>query len=94
MQPTSRQRAQWSRIAELGCAVCGNPQVEIHHCGTGGGGRKNHDYVIGLCYYHHRGAEGIDGRTSGHPISKRTWQEKYGTEAELHAKVMQALEMP
>ena len=84
MNPTKAQRARWSRIAEFGCMICGSP-AEIHHCFTGGGGRKNHDKVIPLCPEHHRGAQGIDGRHFG--MSKKKWQTIYGTEQELLDKL-------
>lgn len=81
--PTVAQRRRWSAIAELGCIVAGLTPCEgrltIHHCGTGGGGRKNHDKVIGLCWGHHLGPQGIDGKR----ISKRQWQYEYYTETVL-----------
>lgn len=86
-QPTKKQRERWSKIAELGCIICGG-QAELHHCGTGFGGRKNHDYVIPLCYEHHRGAYGIDGRQK---LSKKQWQKIHGSERSLHEKVKQLL---
>lgn len=73
-------------IAELGCIVgpsthCAG-RTTIHHCGTGAGGRKDHDKVIGLCWGHHLGPEGIDGQR----MSKRAWQAKYGQETALLEK--------
>lgn len=56
--PTKSQRARWERIRELGCSVCLMPAA-IHHCETGGGGRKDHDKVAALCYIHHQGERGI-----------------------------------
>lgn len=87
-RPTAAQRRMWNQIAALGCILCGRP-AEIHHCGTGGGGRKNHDYVIPLCPEHHRGVDGIDGGT----MSKRNWQQVYGSERELHEKTLKMLAM-
>lgn len=78
MTPTKKQRERWSKIASLGCIICASPD-EIHHCFTGAGGRKNHDKVIPLCPEHHRGKNGIDGRH----LSKRQWQDIYGSEQEL-----------
>jgi hypothetical protein len=81
-KPTAAQRRRWSKLVELGCMArrgdvpCGSP-AEIHHCGTGAGGRKDHDKVIPLCPYHHRGAEGI------HTLSRNVWQGIYGTENHL-----------
>lgn len=89
--PTKIQRDMWSKIADLGCIVCGNSQVEIHHCGTGGGGRKNHDFVIGLCFYHHRGEMGIDRKSGTNCLSKRKWQEVFGGERALFNKTMEMI---
>lgn len=75
-KPTEAQRERWERIRSLGCIVCG-VMAEIHHCFTGAGGRKNHDKVIPLCHYHHRGGAGI------HSIGRKTWQELFGKEQEL-----------
>lgn len=80
--PTSAQNRRWDKIRCLGCLVCG-AQATIHHLYTGAGGRKNHDRVAPLCWIHHIGPEGIDGRK----LSKRQWQEKYLTEHEMEARV-------
>jgi hypothetical protein len=74
--PTKAQREHWSRVAAAGCMVCGMPP-EIHHCFTGGGGRKNHDLVIGLCHLHHRGKLGI------HFMGRKKWQPLFGYEKDL-----------
>lgn len=82
--PTKAQRLEWGKIAALGCIAplmigrC-NQAATIHHCGTGAGGRKDHDFVIGLCHEHHMGKFGID---SGN-FSKRGWQTVYDTEENL-----------
>lgn len=89
--PTAAQRRRWGIIAELGCVVAGSSpcegRVTIHHCGTGAGGRKDHDKVVGLCWGHHLGRQGIDGQH----MSKRQWQEKYGTETILLKRTKQLL---
>ncbi len=74
-----------ARVAALGCIVkgCCAQQVTIHHCGTYMGGGRNHKRVLPLCWEHHLGAEGIDGKR----MSKREWEAKYGTEEELLARV-------
>jgi hypothetical protein len=81
--PTKKQREYWERVRELGCMAnnCGADNPEIHHCGTGMGGRKNHDNVVGLCYLHHRGTLGI------HTLSRRRFQPVYGYEHDMLAKV-------
>lgn len=82
-QPTRQDRTRWAIIASLGCIVgpvrsCAG-RITIQHCGTGAGGRKDHAKVIPLCWEHHLGKEGIDGKR----MSKRAWQEKYGAEITL-----------
>lgn len=76
-KPTQAQYKIWAEQKENGCSVddCRNGyMLETHHCDTGAGKRKDHDKTICLCYYHHRGAEGI------HTIGRKEWQRKYGTE--------------
>ena len=75
--PTKAQRARWEQIVGYGCMICRN-HAAIHHALTGGGGRKDHDKVLPLCYYHHQGKAGI------HTLSRRVWEQRFGaTEAEL-----------
>lgn len=91
--PSADDRRHWGRVAELGCRArgCGDMyHTTIHHCGTRRGGRKNHKKVIGLCWEHHLGAEGIDGKR----ISTKEWERRYGTEGELLEEVNQLLGMP
>lgn len=78
------------RVAALGCIVCRNLRLglgltpaTIHHCGTHMGGGRNHMRVLPLCHEHHQGKEGIDGKH----MSKRAWQEKYGTEDQLLGQI-------
>lgn len=91
-RPATRQeRLRWELIRALGCILnlkleCYG-STEIHHCGTGAGGRKNHKKVIPLCYGHHRGHNGIDGNA----ISKRAWQARYGSEEKLLKRVERRL---
>lgn len=94
-QPSTAQRAQWSKVAELGCILnhmgiahdCYG-RTTIHHCGTGGGSRKDHDQVVPLCENMHTGPHGIDGRRS---FSKRGWQQAYATEEAMLYAVDQLL---
>ena len=79
-QPTKAQRKRWEQIRALGCIVCQSYSAEIHHCFTGGGGRKDHDKVIPLCIPHHTGIDGIHR-------SRKRFAENYGTEQELLDKV-------
>ena len=44
------------------CYICGRYDTEIHHIFFGIGNRKLSDkygLVVGLCYNHHRGNEGV-----------------------------------
>lgn len=80
-----------SSVASLGCIIgdigcCG--RITIHHCGTGIGRKKDHLKTIPLCWMHHLGKLGVDGKV----ISKRAWQAKYGTETELLEKVRRLLD--
>ncbi len=78
--PTKAQQKRWTNIRLLGCIICGGV-VEIHHCGTGAGGRKDHSKTIGLCFHHHSGLWfGI------HSVGREKWQLMFGTENELLAK--------
>lgn len=89
--PTEAQRKRWQKLVSLGCILsrlgitheC-RGRVTIHHCHTGGGGRKDHDLVVPLCANMHTGPGGIDGRQE---FSKRSWQEKYCTEDAMLAEV-------
>jgi len=80
--PTAEQKRHFAKIVEHGCIICRAP-AEVHHCFTGAGGRKNHDLVIPLCFFHHR--NGTFDRPSIHPWRKR-FEEMYGTEQELLEK--------
>ena len=47
-------------------------------------GMKDKD-MIPLCYIHHQGKLGI------HTIGKKTWEERYGTQRELHQRLQEEL---
>lgn len=94
-EPTAAQRARWERLRELGCVLsqlkpehrC-RTRPTIHHCFTGGGGRKNHDLVVCLCEEMHTGPNGIDGRQN---YSKISWQDAFVTEVQMlnHTDLME-----
>lgn len=89
---TKSERLHMERVAGLPCAVsnqecAGRPTV--HHCLTGMGRRKNHFDTICLCFRHHLGDLGIDGKRMG----KRVWEQRYSTEEQLLAKTREALGM-
>lgn len=90
---SASDRRHWEKVKELGCVArgCGaQHNITRHHCGTRGGGRKDHKKVIPLCWYHHLGEEGIDGKV----ICTKKWEARYGTEIELLARVAELLAMP
>ena len=91
---TKTERAHIIRVARLGCLACTKlghftPQAEIHHVrmGNGIGQRASHFDVLPLCHVHHR--------TGGHGVAfhagQRTWEAKFGTEAELLAQVRELM---
>lgn len=86
--PNAAERRHWDRVLQVPCiagpAGC-KGRLMIHHCGTGAGGRKDHMKVLPLCYGHHQGPDGIDGREHG--MSKKKWQAIHGTEDELLEKL-------
>jgi len=73
------------KVAALGCIICGNNQVVIHHITTarGFGGRASHYEVLPLCVRHHDGGEHGVAVHAG----VKTWEEKFGTQKELLEKV-------
>lgn len=84
------KKIHYRKIAELGCCICGQP-AEIHHI-TGivhrGLGSKSHwTQVIPLCVNHHRA-----GKYAVHGGVK-TFEERYGTQEELLAKVLLDLKL-
>lgn len=83
-RPADAERAYWSRVSALGCIVGPDGclgRTTIHHCGTGGGGRKDHRKVIGLCWEHHLGDSGVNSLSG--KMSRREWESLHGTEEEL-----------
>ena len=84
--PTKAQKTRWDKVASIGCIIDGCSETpSIHHAKTGGGGRKDHDKILPLCWKHHQGQAGI------HTLGRRTWQDLFGTEQELLDKVASLL---
>ena len=74
----------------LGCILKNDEcrgRTTVQHCGTGMGRQKDHDAVIALCWRHHLGDLGIDGKV----ISKPEWEQRYGTEESLLARTRELL---
>jgi hypothetical protein len=83
-------RAKYDRLASHGCLCCyldgnaGTP-AEIHHIRAGtGAGRRSED-CLPLCPPHHRGTD--HPRTPSIHLAKRVFIDRYGTEAELLARM-------
>ena len=80
------------KMVEFGCVVCrwyceenDLPPCNIHHIRDKTGmGMKDAD-MIPLCHTHHQGKLGI------HQIGKETWEKRYGTQRELHQRLMEEL---
>ncbi len=81
-----------SRICDLGCIVC------LTHLDTFSPGVPHHPLIDGrasqdteticLCPAHHQtGGNGVAFHTTG----RKTWEAKYGTEADLHLKTRELL---
>lgn len=84
--PTPSQKNHWTKVAELGCILTGQP-AEIAHCHGGSvnllgpkwrpgwGQRQNHWLVIPLGWRLHRGKEGLDTWADG----VVAWEAKWAT---------------
>jgi hypothetical protein len=83
---TKTEKKHMDKVAQLGCFVCERPAA-LHHIrpkGTGIGRRTSHFEVIPLCPDHHQGKFSIH-------MSKRAFEEKYGTEKEILEIVLQRI---
>ncbi|RXJ10449.1 Ref family recombination enhancement nuclease [Lelliottia nimipressuralis] len=94
---TKAEQKHLERVASLGCIVCKNlgyedSPAEIHHCskGTGLSVRADNFHVIPLCVHHHRNG----GHGTAIHAGRRTWENNFGTEAELLVQVLYLLGEP
>jgi len=72
------EKIHCSKVAALGCYICG-AEPQLHHIrppGTGIGRRSSHFSVIPLCYNHHLGSFSIHNR-------KLDFEKRHGTEKEI-----------
>ena len=78
---TPENKKRFANLREMGCIICSNPEVHIHHkLGSGMGQKSSDKDTYSLCWRHHTGDEGI------HTLGVKTWQKKFGrTEDELLA---------
>lgn len=87
---TAAQRRRWGVLRSWGCILthmgiahhC-EGRMTTHHCGTGGGGHKDHDKVVTLCWNMHQGPDGIDRKGGIDGYSKKTWQQTFTTEEKM-----------
>ena len=63
----------------LGCMICGDTNIELHHIDQGNRGRAD-NRVVPLCLDHHR------GKFSPHGFDKKAFLEQYGETMEEVAK--------
>ena len=85
---TNAEKRHLSRIADMGCLICGAP-AEIHHLRTvcGMSQRANNYLTIGLCPEHHRQG------AFGHAIHNgyQEFSKNYGSEGDLLAETIKRL---
>ena len=92
---TKAEREHMNNVAALPCIACWvsgviTPDVQLHHirAGVGKGQRADHFKVLPLCYLHHIGG----GHGVAFHAGKQTWQDIFGTEADLLRRVNKLLE--
>lgn len=89
--PTAKEKALWSQMAEQGCIACRkdgwvNTQISIHHID----GRTKpgaHSRVLPLCAGHHQDGTGIPGLIAVHPWKAR-FEDRYGKQDDLLNEIM------
>lgn len=62
------------------CFICGRYGTEIHHIFFGNPNRKwseKYNCVVGLCYNHHRGNEGVHNNRELDVYLKQTAQKRF-----------------
>lgn len=82
-----------ARVRAHGCMICCWAPAEAHHIRDGqvGAGQKASDHeAIGLCSYHHRTGPIGEAFHAG----PREWERRHGTQRELLARMMAALDAP
>ena len=85
-------KKRFANLREMGCIICSNPEVHVHHkLGSGMGQKSDDSLSYPLCWRHHTGDEGI------HTLGVKTWQKRFGyTEDEfitITNNYLEAMEM-
>ena len=88
-QMISQLRDYKSRVAALGCIVCGAPAMLHHPRFCAGMGQRASDWlVIPLCPDHHQNG----GLGTAIHAGQHIFEQNHGTEAQLLAKVIQRMD--
>jgi len=79
---TVEEQRWMNRVAELGCLICANNYVVLHHITTlrkGYGSKSSNFAVLPLCFNHH------DAKIEGESIHENVelWEAKYGSQIDL-----------
>ena len=74
----NKKYLSWLHNEGLGCMVCGNTQIEVHHLDSGNRGRADNRCVV-LCPEHHRGT------FSPHGGNAKEFREEYTEQMEDEA---------
>lgn len=86
---TAAEKRHLSRVAAIGCIICGGP-AEIHHprFAAGMSQRASNWLAIPLCPEHHRQGE------FGHAVhnGQETFERNYGREVELLAETIRRMQ--
>ena len=84
---SKQEKLHMSKVAALGCIICGMSLVHLHHiryAGLGMGRRSSNYEVIPLCQFHHQGSFSVHA-------TPKAFEEKYGTQKQLLEKVLEAI---
>lgn len=94
---TKYERQRIESFRHIGCIVSGSPQYDVHHL-VEGGVRLGHLFTIPLHPWFHRGYDYGHGQahmTANYgpslELDKGAFEDKYGTERQLLAKVNRKL---
>lgn len=81
------EKEHMDKVAQLGCIICGNPEVHLHHIrykGLGMGRRSTNFEVIPLCQPHHQGNFSVHNRTI-------EFEKKFGSQKKLLERVLKRI---
>ena len=76
---SKQEKLHMSKVAALGCIICGMSLVHLHHiryAGLGMGRRSSNYEVIPLCQFHHQGSFSVHA-------TPKAFEEKYNLVSSL-----------